>query len=75
MSEKESLLSRIVTWTIILVLAVLALKVVGWVVRFLIGVVGLVFGLVLALLFTVGPILLVGWLAMKGWKAFTKPAP
>ncbi|MFW6331311.1 MAG: hypothetical protein ACOC3J_06265, partial [Gemmatimonadota bacterium] len=75
MGEQKSLLSRIVTWTIIAVLAVLALKAAAWLLRFLIGIVGMVFGLAMFLLFTVGPILFLGWLAMKGWQAFTrKPA-
>lgn len=74
MSENKSLLSRIVTWTIIGVLAVLALKVLGHLLGILIGLAGMVFGVVTFLLFTVGPIALVIWLGMKGWNAFTRPA-
>ncbi len=72
MGESKSLLSRAMTWIIIGVLAVLALKIVGKLLAFLLGTVGLVFGIVGFLLFTVGPIVLVGWLAMKAWKAFAK---
>lgn len=67
MTEKENktLVEQIVTWTILGILAILALKLVT-------GILGMAFGLVGFLLFTVAPILLVGWLAMKAWKAFTK---
>lgn len=72
MNENKSLLSRIVTWTIIGILAVLAFKLATWLLGFLLGVAGMVVGIALFLLFTVGPILLVGWLAVKAWNAFTK---
>lgn len=65
MAENRTLLQQIVTWTIVGILAVLALKLVA-------GILGMAFGLVSFLLFTVGPILLVGWLAVKAWKAFAK---
>lgn len=73
MSEGKSLLSRIVTWTIIGVLAVLAIKLALRLLGFLVGVVGAVLGLVVFFLFTVGPILLVGWLGVKAYKAFASP--
>lgn len=72
MTENTSLLSRIVTWTVIGILAILAFKVARWLLGFLFGMVGMVLGLALFLLFTVGPILLVGWLVVKAWDAFTK---
>lgn len=72
MNENKSLLSRIVTWTIIGILAVLAFKLATWLLGFLLGMAGMVVGIALFLLFTVGPILLLGWLAVKAWNAFTK---
>jgi hypothetical protein len=65
MEEKKSLLSRIVTWVVIGVLAVLALRIV-------LGLVGAAFGLIGFLLFTVAPLVLVGWLAVKAYHAFAK---
>lgn len=65
MGENTSLFSRIVTWTILGVLALLALKLAF-------GLLGIVLGFAGFLLFTVGPILLVGWLALKAWNAFSK---
>lgn len=65
MTEKKSLFKQVLTWTVVGIVAVLALKLV-------LGLVGAAFGLVGFLLFTVGPILLVGWLAMKAWEAFSK---
>lgn len=65
MAEKKSLLSRIVTWTILGVLAILALKLA-------LRLLGVVLGLVGFVLFTVGPILLIGWVAVKAWKAFAR---
>ncbi len=68
MAENKTLFQQIVTWTIVGILAVLALKL-------LFGLLGMAFGLVTFLLFTVGPILLLGWLAVKAWNAFTKKPP
>ena len=65
MSEKKSLFKQILTWTVVGILAVMALKLA-------LGLLGMAFGLVSFLLFTVGPILLLGWLAVKAWNAFTK---
>lgn len=65
MTEKKSLFKQILTWTVVGIVAVLAIKVV-------LGLVGAAFGVVGFLLFTVGPILLVGWLAVKAWDAFGK---
>lgn len=63
MGDNKSLLSTVITWTIIGVLAVVALKIVF----------GLI-GFAAFLLFTVAPIVLIGWLAVKAWQAFTQPA-
>lgn len=63
--QDKTLFKQIVTWTVVGILAVLALKVV-------LSVLGMAMGLVGFLLFTVGPILLLGWLAVKAWNAFTK---
>lgn len=65
MTEERSLLSRVVTWTLLAVLAIVAIKVV-------LHLVGVVLGLTGFLLFTVAPIVLVGWLALKAWKAFSR---
>jgi hypothetical protein len=65
MAENKTLFKQIVTWTAVGILAVLALKLVF-------SLLGFAFGLVTFLLFTVGPILLLGWLAVKAWNAFTK---
>ncbi len=66
--QDKSLFKQILTWTVVGILAILALK-------FVFSLLGMAFGLVTFLLFTVGPILLLGWLAVKAWNAFTnKPA-
>ena len=65
MEEGKSLLSRIVTWTILGVLAIVALKIA-------LRLLGVVVGFTAFLLFTVGPLILIGWLAVKAWKAFAK---
>jgi hypothetical protein len=72
MEESKSLLSRVVKWIVIGVLAVLAIKIIGRLLAFLLGLMGMAVGIVGFLLFTVGPIVLLGWLAMKAWKAFAK---
>ena len=65
MTEERSLLSRVVTWTLLAVLAIVAIKVV-------LHLVGVVLGLAGFLLFTVAPVVLVGWLAIRAWKAFSR---
>jgi hypothetical protein len=68
MGEDRSLVSRIVTWTILGVLALIAIKLV-------LRLLGVVLGLAGFVLFTVAPLVLMGWLALKAWSAFTrKPA-
>jgi hypothetical protein len=63
--ENSSLLATLVKWAIIIVIAVVALKLV-------LGLLGIVMGLAAFLLFTVAPVVLIGWLIMKAWQAFTK---
>lgn len=63
MGDGSSLLSRIITWTIIGVLAIVALKIVFG-----------ILGFAAFLLFTLAPIILIGWLAVKAWQAFSQPA-
>ena len=66
MSEQDtSLMKQALTWIVVGIVAVLAIK-------FVLGLLGMAFGLVSFLLFTVGPIVLLGWLAVKAWQAFTK---
>lgn len=67
MAENKSLFKQVLTWTVVGIVALLAIK-------FVLGLLGMAFGLVTFLLFTVGPILLVGWLAVKAWNAFSKEA-
>ncbi len=73
MSENKSTLSRIVTWAILGILAVIAFRLALRLFGFVAGLFGFVFGSLMFLLFTVGPVLLLGWLAVKAWKAFTRP--
>lgn len=65
MAENKSLFKQIVTWTVVGIIAVLALKAI-------LGLLGMAFGLIGFLLFTVAPVLLLGWLAVKAWNAFSK---
>jgi hypothetical protein len=67
MGENKSLLGTVLTWVLIGVVAIIAIKVA-------LGVLGVVFGLASFVLFTVAPILLLGWLALKAWQAFARPA-
>jgi hypothetical protein len=72
MGTEKSLLNRIVTWAVIGILAIVALKIAGRLLAFVMGLAGMVFGIALFLIFTVAPIVLLGWLAVKGWRAFAK---
>lgn len=72
MNDKPSVLSRAITWLIIGILAIIAVKVALRLLAFLLGMLGMVFGIAMFLLFTVAPIILMGWLALAGWRAFTK---
>ena len=66
-NNEKSLLSTLVTWLIVAILAIAALKMAFWVL-------GVVVGLGFHLLFTLGPILLVGWLVMKLIRYFSRPS-
>lgn len=61
----KTLFKRVLTWTVVGILAILALKLIF-------SLLGMALGLIGFLLFTVGPVLLLGWLAVKAWNAFTK---
>ncbi len=63
--QDKSLLKQALTWIVVGIVAIMAIKLV-------LSLLGMAFGLVSFLLFTVGPVILVGWLAMKAWKAFAK---
>jgi hypothetical protein len=63
--DNGSFLATIIKWAIIIVIAAVALKLV-------LGLLGIVLGFAAFLLFTVAPIVLLGWLIMKAWQAFTK---
>jgi hypothetical protein len=67
MGESNSLVGRVVTWAIIGLIAILAAKIAF-------AVLGIVLGFAGFVLFTVAPILLIGWLAAKAWRAFSRPA-
>ena len=75
MSENRSLFGRILTWTVVGILALVALKIAVRLAGFVIGLAGMVLGLAMFVLFTVGPVVLLGWLAVKAWKAFTREEP
>lgn len=59
-------LGKLVTWFFVALLAIAALKLAFWVV-------GAAVGIGFWLIFTIGPILLVGWLAMKAFRFLTRP--
>ena len=65
MSEQKSMLKQILTWAVVGILAIVAIKVAF-------SLMGVALGLVSFLLFTVAPIVFLGWLAVKGWNAYTK---
>lgn len=60
----RSMAGRLITWFFVALLAVAALKLAFWAVRVALGVGGF-------LLFTVGPILLLGWLVVKVVRFFS----
>jgi len=64
-SRRPSLLAQIVTWTVVGVLALVALKVVVAALRVLANVFGILLGVLLTLTFTILPIAVLGWLVMK----------
>lgn len=54
----RSPLSRLITWLLLAILAIAAVKMAFWLL-------GVAFGLGAWMLFTVGPLLLAGWLLLK----------
>nr|PZN91866.1 MAG: hypothetical protein DIU52_00415 [bacterium] len=58
-------MAQIVTWTVVGVLALVALKVVVAALRVLANVFGILLGVLLTLTFTILPIAVLGWLVMK----------
>ena len=64
-SHRPSLLAQIVTWTVVGVLALVAIKIAIAALRVLAAVFGFVLGLLLTLTFTILPIVVLGWLVMK----------
>jgi len=65
-NEEKSLLGKLLTWFVVALVAMAVLKLAFWVV-------GVAFGLGAWLLFTFGPILLVGWVVMKIIRSFNRP--
>lgn len=65
MTNGTSLIAKLLTWMVVGLLAIVALKLAFWVA-------GMAMGLGFALLFTVGPIILVGWLFVKLFRFFTR---
>lgn len=65
MGDNNSPFVTLVKWAILLVVAVVALKLA-------LGLLGIVMGFAAFLLFTVAPIVLLGWLLMKAWQAFKR---
>jgi hypothetical protein len=61
MSGNGSILSKLLVWTVAGVLALVALKLA-------LALFGFVVGIGAFLLFTVGPLILIGWLALKAWE-------
>lgn len=63
---ERSLLGTLISWFFVALLAIAALKLAFWVF-------GAALGIGTWLLFTVGPILLVGWLVVKLVRHFSRP--
>ena len=63
---ERSLLGTLISWFFVALLAIAALKLAFWVF-------GAALGIGTWLLFTVGPILLVGWLIVKIFRALSRP--
>lgn len=72
MRENRSVLAMILTWTVVGVLTIVALKLLVRLVGFVMGLLGVALGLAAVLIFTLGPIVLLGWLATKAWEAFVR---
>lgn len=65
--RKDSTLATVLTWLVVGVIAIVALKAAFWVL-------GSLAGLAMFLLFTVGPIVLVAWLLYKFVKLLSRPS-
>lgn len=57
-SSEKSVLGKLITWIVVAIVAIAALKLAFWAI-------GMMVGIGSFLLFTLGPIVLVGWLVMK----------
>lgn len=66
-ADGRSTLGTLLSWFLVALVAIAAFKMALWVFGAALGFGGW-------LLFTVGPILLVGWLAVKLFRFFTRPA-
>jgi hypothetical protein len=73
MTEERSTLGTIATWVILGIVALIAFKLAIHLIGVVMGIGGMLLGLAMFLLFTVGPIILLGWLAVKAWQAFRRP--
>jgi hypothetical protein len=60
MANGGSLLAKLLVWIVVGFLAIAAIKLA-------LGLFGIVLGLGAILLFTVGPLILIGWLVVKAW--------
>lgn len=63
---EKTLLGKLVTWLFVALVAIAVLKMAFWVV-------GVAFGLGAWLLFTLGPILLVGWVVIRIVRYLSRP--
>lgn len=68
-----TLLGKLITWILMALLAVAALKLAFWLLRMVAGLMGAAFGIGSFLLFTLGPIVLVGWLVLKLLRWLSRP--
>lgn len=64
--RERSGLSRVLSWVLVAIVAIAVLKLAFWVV-------GVAFGLGGFLLFTVGPLVLIGWVVVKVVRALSRP--
>lgn len=72
MGDDRLTIGTVLTWIVIGILAIVAIRIALHLAGIVLGIFGVVLGIAAFLLFTLGPIILVGWLAMKAWKAFTR---
>ena len=71
-SENRSLLGTLVTWAIVAVAVVVAIKLAFWLLGVVFGIVGFATGLAVFVIFRVVPLLIVVWLVMKVIKYFRR---